>query len=669
MKIFQKIFFIFFIIISFFKISNETSLLSKIKIISEEIIQVSCDSHFFYISMKISSSSEIINPITFELNLISPSNTRMKCIVFNTKFECFSFVPDGFLYRQEELFFNLFYTPPKIEKIEFDLKSFRKNIRRWENTTMCGYDNYLLNDTLVDYSEWKKFRIFDINGNDCKYYYEDKEQKNMFYFNMSLGIEDNDIIDFLQKNNENSIQFIQEIKVPISLRYQEYQKTDFISTKDYFFCQNNELISINNYQNLKFLCKLNIPRKTILNSEIKLQSFFDKVYIKKSSNEYETINIFFNVTNSYYIDENKTSLISQNYLILNDGDINKNIICPNVPIFTIKTKESGIYYNSYSKDSNIFTFYLKGTLSNGYKYINKTLSKISELYSDISFPLYLLDNSLEITDNSEIKAKCTLASGSLFYDINTLIECIGEKRNLLNENNTSDNESRIDVNKNQIIDLSLNYIKDKNNLFNNIIINWPEKQFFGNKKNIYSYKISALSLQQKYVSCDEGNYLTFYINIYNLKKEPKIFFNLPLSSPEGYEAFCELFDKRTLQCTIDLRYKKIVKGEKISLIDKKEKLRIINDEGNEIIFGVNDKNNFYVMKDDCGENVYFGAMKEMGISKKKGIIISIGLGLFFLFLIGFCIFYFIHCILRCKKRGKKLPMTEESKIQKDDIIK
>ena len=32
-----------------------------------------------------------------------------------------------------------------------------------------------------------------------------KEQKNMFYFNMSLGIEDNDIIDFLQKNNENSI--------------------------------------------------------------------------------------------------------------------------------------------------------------------------------------------------------------------------------------------------------------------------------------------------------------------------------------------------------------------------------------------------------------------------------------------------------------------------------
>ena len=99
------------------------------------------------------------------------------------------------------------------------------------------------------------------------------------------------------------------------------------------------------------------------------------------------------------------------------------------------------------------------------------------------------------------------------------------------------------------------------------------------------------------------------------------------------------------------------------LPEKDKEIRIFNEDGNEIVFKVYDQNNFIKMEEDCGENVVFGAMKEIGISKKKGIIISISIIIFLLLLIAFGIFYIIHLILRCKK-GKKLPTTEESKIHK-----
>ena len=203
----MKIYFLFYIlIITNINISAEENITESIKIYSEELFQVSCDSNFFYLSMKISSEREIIAQMSFELNLVSPTNLRMKCMIFNTQFECFSFVPDGSVYRQEELFFNIFYTPPKIRGIDFDLKSFRKNSRRWENTTMCGTGNYLLNDTTVDFTLWKKIKLNYISGEECKYNYTmDREQKNELYFNMSLDIEDENLIKLLKENNDEGI--------------------------------------------------------------------------------------------------------------------------------------------------------------------------------------------------------------------------------------------------------------------------------------------------------------------------------------------------------------------------------------------------------------------------------------------------------------------------------
>lgn len=641
----MNFYFLIFFVLSSIKISSENEEEKNIIIYSKELFQITCDSHFFYLSMKISSSKTISTPISFELNLISPSNLRMKCMLYNIQLECFSFVPDGYIYRQEDLFFNIFYNPPKIKGYEFDLISFRKNSRKWENTTMCGNENYLLNGTKVDYNSWAKFRLNFLSGGECEYFYEDKEQKNVFYFNMSLDIEDENIIKYLKESNERNIEFIQEIKAPISVNYEDYMNLNPIETKDYAFCKNNDTININNYKNIEFRCKINIAKSSILNGYIKIFSFFDKILYKISNtqNEFESLNIFINVTNS----ELDTSLNNTfpNFLLLN------NLLCPNLPIFTIKNKNTGIFFDSYQEKTNSFIFYLNGTLTNGYKYVNNTLYKFTQTTKEISFDLFLKENKKQ----EGIPAKCILSSSSFYHEENTLIKCVGNKPSSLEENN-----------ENIPIDMHMNYVNvKKNNEFKDIIINWPKWQYFENKKNFFSVKIYALSIQRKYSICEEGNFFTFYLNIYDMLKEIKIIFDLPLVEPKGYVATCELLDQRTLVCTIDLRYKKIFKSEKIILPEKDKQINITNEEGNKINFIVFDDNNYIVMEEDCGENIVFGAMKEIGISKKRGIIIGICVIIFLLILIAFGIFYIIHCILRCKAKGKKLPMTEESKIQKD----
>ena len=291
----KNIYFLLFILILKINISFETSLLPSIKIYAEDMFKVTCDSHFFYISMQISSDTEIITPVSFEMYLSSPSNLNMKCLIYKKQFECFCFVPEGVIYRQEELFFHLFYTPPKIPGIELDLVSFRKYSRKWENTMTCGSGNYYLNDTKVDFNYWKKIKLNSINGGECKYSYLEKEQKNEYYFNMSIEIQDENLIQYFEENNERGILFLQDIKAPITLQYQDYINSNLYSTKDYAFCQNRQLINLDNYKQINLQCKISIPKKVVINSVIKMNSFFDKLYIKN------TLYCMMNIKIIYYV--------------------------------------------------------------------------------------------------------------------------------------------------------------------------------------------------------------------------------------------------------------------------------------------------------------------------------------------------------------------------------
>ena len=130
---------LFFIVLIVSLILNSISQLippEPIKIYSKEIFNIDCDEHFFYLTMNISSSEQIEDIITFELTLLSPQELKFKCLIdtIEEKLQCFSFVPLGQSYRKEDLFFHLFYYPPKIPGIEFDSNSFIKNSRKWENS-------------------------------------------------------------------------------------------------------------------------------------------------------------------------------------------------------------------------------------------------------------------------------------------------------------------------------------------------------------------------------------------------------------------------------------------------------------------------------------------------------------------------------------------------------
>ena len=121
-------------------------------------------------------------------------------------------------------------------------------------------------------------------------------------------------------------------------------------------------------------------------------------------------------------------------------------------------------------------------------------------------------------------------------------------------------------------------------------------------------------------------------------------------------------------CSIDLKYKKLLKDTKISLHKKGTELKLINNEGNENIFVINDfadlgqEDHYYItMKQDCGENIILSTLQDMGISKKNSFILGICGSIFLVLLVVFCFIYIVHCFkVRCK-RGKKLAMTEESK--------
>ena len=650
--LYPKIYFLIIYLISIIsKVISQVTNTEKIKIYSKDVFSVNCDSHFFYISMNISSSKKVQDILPFELTLLNPVDLKFKCIIdtFQEKLNCFTFVPFGRNYRKNELFFHLFYYPPKLPGIELDINSFIKHSRIWANTSECGKDNYLLNTSIIDNNYWNEFSISSLFGGECQSFYEDKEQKNIFYFNMSMNIVDRNITNNLKDNNIK-MKFVQDIKVPVNVKYKRSDMTMLVTFKEYAYCKTNDIIDKNYNKNIYFMCKINLQKRVLLNSVIKISSFYDKIYVKmiKKENEYElkALNIFFNLTN---IDTNTNLTVS--YLILDDNKGN-NILCPNVPVFEIKYKKTGIFFGSYSNNTNRFTFYLNGSLYNGFKYENDSLVQLYQTQNEITFNLFLTDNTLISTDETDIKAQCIISSSTLYGKDDTLIPCIGEKKGEKDE-----------------IDLTLNYIQNKNNNFSNIIINWPDVKYNGKKKHIYSYKITALSLQQRDYICDQGNIFIFYINIYDLNKEPKINFDLPLFSPEGLVANCELFDHVTLMCSIDLRYKKILKDTKISLHKKGSILKLKNEDGNENIFIISDftdlgKNDYYYinLKEDCGENVVLGTLKDMGFSKKGSVILTICGILFVVLIVVFFFVFIIYFIkVRCK-RGKRIALTEESKL-------
>jgi hypothetical protein len=308
----------------------------------------------------------------------------------------------------------------------------------------------------------------------------------------------------------------------------------------------------------------------------------------------------------------------------------------------------------FENETNEYTFFLTGTLSNGYySFKNGTVVELIETYKDINFSLVVKDNFID-SDENEVNVSCLLPKGTPYNEESlAIIKCKGIKEQKSVQNNN--------------IDIVLNWKIKENNNFNNIIINWPDDHDDIKKKNIYGYKLTGLSIRQSNFGC-HNNKFDFYAYIYDLGSEPKLSFELPLSNPKNLIADCELFDRTALKCSINLKHKKLSKGTKVTLPPLGSENIIDTEEGNRIIFTmnnftqINNDHDFYVeTKEECGDYLVVGTLKDLGISHKTSVVLYILIIIFFTIILAGVIVYLLYKVGIYYKRGKKLTASEETK--------
>ena len=610
-------------------------------------INFSCDRNIYYIVIDVVFSQKPTKEYyPFTLYLESPEELNFKCMLDYAKrkiycFRAFSYEED---YLEEETLFQFPYPFPYLEDIEWDYETFLEKVyrRAWYSKAECGTEN-IFNVTDINYKKWNlEGNITNLIEGQCKVASITKEEVHKYYFDMLVSFTDGDIVQLLRnKKNTDQIELMQDIWVPLLPPEEEKSKTKKWEEEDEFpfaYCNTNEKINNKNVGKLKLNCYIPIWLDEIFNGVIRIGSFFDKLYVRQGTQ----VNII-----TTYIK------IIEGNLTLSLGEKDHGIICPNQPVFTIESKDDismGMYYN----ETNKYTFFLTGTLSNGYyAFKNGTTVELNETYQDITFNLVVQDNFMD-TEENDVNVSCILPSRSPYNlkDMAT-IKCIGAKEDKSNQNNN--------------VDIVLNWNLKTNNNFNDIIISWPRTFDDINRKNIYSYELIGLSIRQSNFGCHNNNF-DFYVYIYDLGREPKLSFELPLSSPKNTMGDCQIFDSTALKCSINLKHKKISKGTHIMLPEKGSENEIETNEGNIIIFTMNnfsqinnDRDYYIKTEEQCGDYLVVGTLKDMGMSHGTSVTVYIIIiVLICLIIVGFIAY--IALKLRLKyKRGRKLTTSEESK--------
>ena len=613
---------------------------------AEQEISFSCDRNIYYILIDVSFSSKPEKEYyPFTLELASPEFLNFKCMLDfqKKKIYCFRAFPDEEDYIEAGTFFQFPYPFPEVENIEWDYNSFLQNVYRrvWNTKADCGNEK-IYESTDINFKKWElEGSISLLDNGECKVASLNKEDVHKYFFDMTVNFKDGDLVELLSdKNNKDEIELLQEIWVPLLSPEDEKAKTKFFEDEYlYAYCSTNEKININNYSNFKLNCYIPIELRYIFNGIIKISTFFDKIYVRQG----KTVNIV-----STYIKANETEGILYSSL----GEKDHGILCPNQPVFNIEDIEyitMGEYYN----ETNKYTFFLTGTLTNGYyAFKNGTTVELNQTYKDISFNLIVQDNLID-SDEKEVNVSCILPTDSPYILRNkAIIKCIGAKENISNQNRN--------------VDIILNWKLKANNNFNDIIISWPLNFDGLHKKNIYSYQLTGLSIRQTNFGCHNNNF-DFYVYIYDLGREPRLNFELPLTSPKNMLGNCEIFDSMALKCSINLKHAKISKGTQIMLPALGSENEIGTEDGNKILFTMNnyseinnDKDIYVMTNEDCGDYLVVGTLKDMGMSHKSSTIVYIILIVFICLVIAGFIIYFILKMRFRYKRGKKLSSDEQS---------
>jgi len=644
------IFLFFSFLVSFSHSEDEADIIVYPK--DNNIVQY-CRDNAFYIKFDVRFSKNLTKIIPFEIELPLPNRLPFKCIIDGPKSNIFCFHSfNNYVWSlAADSRMEIPYSFPYIEGIRWDYDSFLRRIYRylWRTTENCGLtyareigygDNPVANVDNVK----MVLEVSEISGGKCS------ASKYDYSFNMKLKLNEGEYIDQLKAAKENKknykMKFLNKFYVPVLIGdKRERGTTTFRKDYEYKYaiCNYDEEINQNNFDKedgFNFECHITVSRYIKFKGPLQIKPFTDLAYISSTDTEGKTSNnliqIKFEILASSQTKEPSeqrnlkpvgiNQINEPNFLIL---DSNLNIyICPDIPTLTIKNYNEGIQFGGINTSGSKFLFLLYGYLSNGYEYVNGSLTYLDMTKEEIKFFLRVTDN-LE-TDNQKKSVKCTIPSGSSINK-NILVEvrCIGPRPPIRTNNNT---------------DLILNWAWEQNNNFDDILIRWPYD--LTKKKHIFFYDVKGLSVKKSDFGCFENKFF-FYLYVYDLKAEPKISFNLPLTYPKDTRAICKLHNSVTFKCIIDLRLKRLAKGDKV-IISNEENKYVGNPESNIVLYKVSNDSessqfNFVIpVEEDCGDFMLVGALKDIGYTYLQVIIIIVcslvGIALI-VFGIAFCIIY------------------------------
>ena len=698
-------------------------------VIKAKNLESYCEKNLYKIVINIDISSEMKDYISFYLNTYSIKDILFKCMIdpIKKKIICISNLQKHKLPLKKDDTITLPYPFPEIEGISWDYNSFLLMIFRRTITINedCGESVLKSNISKLNVNKWDLIiKINTISGGQCLL---SDSKENYYSFNMNFNIIGGNLKNKLEesknKKEELEIIFMQNITMPFVIGpLQSLVKNNILyKSHEYYkmaFCFSDEKINSNNYQKengINFHCDIPISEQYIFNGPLKINTFSDNIYAKVSSDKgndnIDYISLYFTTeknpvlnTNSEIIDEQdnmeedddededefeendknspnenedredekiennispsqanlrrleKSSTKKKKEYLLLDNRRN-NFICPDKPIFEINNIKEGITYEPIPEKEDKYNIMLTGYLKNGYKVSNKKIIPLEYTNNEIKFNLSITNNLVEEISEKKKFIPCSLSSGTFFSETEkAVIKCIGNKNDQKVLENTY---------------ITINWASKQNKYLSDILIKWP-KDLTIHSKTLYSYNIKALSIKKEDHVCFEDKYY-FYINILGLKCEPEISFEFKMRYPDIF-AKCKLYNSNTLKCYLDLRLKKIRKDSKIQLPQPGD-YNISTVEGNYIKFSIlhfsgdnntNLDDEGITADETCGNNMFIGAIQDIGYSYGAAIAIIISILVVFslAFLgIGFCVIFEIK---HRNKKGKYFAHTEEKKDEKNN---
>ena len=357
-----------------------------------------------------------------------------------------------------------------------------------------------------------------------------------------------------------------------------------------------------------------------------------------------------NNKNNTNINDNNTTInnpkeykeiITYNYFIMGDQ---KKIYCPDKPIFIINDINKDV--TLFSSEEKTYTIMLKGALTNGLQESENNFFSVMETYEDISFNLHIIDNLAEDEDDQRAEAICNITAGTPFYK-KTSIFCHAKK---ISEESKFTNNT----------DITLNFGLEKNRLYDDIIIRWPDEK--KKIKHMYSYNIEGFSLVQTNYGCFNNEFY-FYIYIFEIDNEADINFEIQMKNPSEPKAICKLHEATILKCYFPLYQQKL---EQDTLIDLPTNFTYYSEDenGNKVIFEVDDYEfdyeDFHIrVKETCGDYYIVGALKKAGLDYFKIFLIVLGIAAF-AFVVFICFISYVYYKIKHRNRkGQYIRHIEE----------